>query len=61
MSRVRVIQMSWVSLDGANVLLYAGEEYDARHKLVRAYPNLFVAVPEPEPEKRTPTRRSRNA
>lgn len=60
MSKVRVIQMSWVSLDGANIMLSAGEQYDTRHKLVRAYPSLFAPVPEPEPAKKTSTRR-RNA
>lgn len=59
MSKVRVIQMTWVSVDGANVLLYAGAEYDARHKLVRTYPHLFAPVPEPPPV-RASGRRPRN-
>jgi len=54
--------MTWVSVDGANVMLSVGEEYDARHKLVRAYPSLFAPVPEPETAPgRRPVRRPRRA
>lgn len=61
MSTVRVIESAWVSVKGTNRLLVGGTEYDARDPLVRSFPGLFTPVLAPEPPKKAPGRRPRNA
>jgi hypothetical protein len=42
MSTVKSTYSGFVGLDGVPVLLHDGDEYDAGHPLVEAYPHMFT-------------------
>lgn len=53
MSKVTVLQSTWIGTASGNLLLSGGEEYDSDHPLVKARPELFSKpVPEPKPSAR---------
>ena len=59
MSKVWVLETTFIGTAGGNRMLSGGEEFDSEHPLVKARPELFTK-PVPEPKKAA-GRRARNA
>lgn len=56
MSKVTVLQTTFIGTADGNVMLSGGDEYDTEHPLVKSRPELFTK-PAPEPRVR-PVRKS---
>lgn len=56
MSKVVATVSTFVGHGGQSVWVAAGEEYDASDPLVKANPDMFTKLPEPERPERTRAR-----